>query len=811
MQPPKAFPLFKNHPTQKEGNTLHKQTMLTSFGSLLHDVGKMVYRAKLLTGSHSARGAAWLAPILNKGDASQADLQVILDCVRYHHGRELSAASLPNDSPAYITYLADNLSSAADRREQEGEASGFLPKQPLVPVFRHLNGEHAGFVLKGISQDGSLVMPVPEDYKLSDGDYNQLLESLKADLKNLSMGEPWLNSLLCSLESHTSTVPSSTNQEESPDISLFDHTKTTAAIGSCISEWLLDNSVTNYRKCLLREEKQFCEKNVFLLYSADFSGIQKFIYTVSTQNALRSLRSRSFFLELAMEHYIDEALGLCGVSRANLLYSGGGHCYLLLPNTQGVKTALTQWNTRFNEWLMDTFGISLYLAHGWAECSGYDLTAKTAKGGDYQGIFRRVSSAIAKAKLHRYTPAQMLRLNRSKPDSEGRECRICGRTDTLTKDKDGDTSVCRWCQVFESLSIKIQKESVYVVTSTKGDFTLPSAAGTVNFLLTNEKQARTLLQSGEPVMRIYTKNRAYTGLNYSTRIYIGDYAASNELEELAKSSQGIARLGVCRMDVDNLGQAFVSGFMKGEDKKDATFNTISRTSAFSRQLSLFFKRYINDLLDGTYQEPALSVSIVYSGGDDVFLVGAWNDVLEGASRIRSAFRQFTCNSLTISGGVALFPSHHPIRLAASKTAELEDTSKNLPNKDGITLFAPEEQYCFPWDEFQQKVKREKLFTLNDFFQNQEDDTEEEANRRGNSFLYRLTDLLRGYEDGKTINLARYAYTLARMEPKKDSPQWSRYDKFSKKMYQWIAKPSDRKELISAIYIHVYQQRKRKES
>lgn len=49
------------------------------------------------------------------------------------------------------------------------------------------------------------------------------------------------------------------------------------------------------------------DEKAFLLYSADFSGIQKFIYTVASEKALRSLRSRSFFLELAMEHYADRA------------------------------------------------------------------------------------------------------------------------------------------------------------------------------------------------------------------------------------------------------------------------------------------------------------------------------------------------------------------------------------------------------------------------------------------------------------------------------------------------------------------------
>lgn len=37
----------------------------------------------------------------------------------------------------------------------------------------------------------------------------------------------------------------------------------------------------------------------------------------------------------------------------------------------------------------------------------------------------------------------------------------------------------------------------------------------------------------------------------------------------------------------------------------------------------FFKCYINELLEKEERK----VTIVYSGGDDVFLVGAWNDVI----------------------------------------------------------------------------------------------------------------------------------------------------------------------------------------
>ena len=144
-------------------------------------------------------------------------------------------------------------------------------------------------------------------------------------LAEIPRTESWINSLLCLLESYLSAFPSSTNAAESPDISLFDHLITTAAIGVCISEYLNAEGETQYQKILFDGEQQFMEQPAFLLYSADFSGIQKFIYTVASEKALRSLRSRSFFLELAMEHYADELLTRCGVCQTNLLYTGG-HC-----------------------------------------------------------------------------------------------------------------------------------------------------------------------------------------------------------------------------------------------------------------------------------------------------------------------------------------------------------------------------------------------------------------------------------------------------------------------------------------------------
>ena len=772
---------------------MQKQTRQVTYGCLLHDIGKLLYRAGGDSGTHSRQGWAFLRSLWREE-------KEILRCVQLHHAAELRAAAPAEDDLSWIACAADTLSAAADRREAaEGEAGTFRRYMPLASVFTHLNGEHPDHSIAPYPQDGTLRMPERHAAALSAEPYQAAAEALRRRLAELPREDAWVDSLLCLLESYTSMFPSSTCAGESPDISLYDHLKTTAAIGACISEYLLSSGERNYKKRLFLEEAAFRKENAFLLYSADISGIQKFLYTVASDKALRSLRSRSFFLELLMEHYADELLLACGVSRTNLLYSGGGHCYILLPNTESVKAALSAWNQRFNAWLSGEFGVSLFLAHGWTECSGNDLTNTPAEDAPYKAMFRRVSAAVSRHKMHRYSAGDLRRLNRPTPAS-GRECKVCGRTDDLIDGR------CPWCRLFAALSEKIQTKDVYFVGTgedAEHDFALPTPDGYAYILLTDEKTARLRLDSGAAVRRIYSKNRAFTGLRYSTRLYVGDYAFSNRMDELAQNASGVRRLGVCRMDVDDLGRSFVSGYERpGRATAAETqhYVTISRTAAFSRQMSLFFKCYINDVLSGKHGgKRPLAVTIVYSGGDDVFLVGAWNDTLEACLRIRAALRQFSCGSLTISGGLCVTDDSYPIRLAAERAGELEDRAKGEPGKDAIALFDPFLEHTYHWEAFSENVLGTKCALLTRFFCS--DDA-----ARGNSFLYRIVDLLRSAERDGKLALARYAYLLARLAPPVSSPAYRGYKEFSEKMYAWALDAAQRKQLITAIYIHVYENR-----
>ncbi len=144
-------------------------------------------------------------------------------------------------------------------------------------------------------------------------------------MRAIEYNENYINSLLEVLEANISFIPSSTSINEIADISLFDHSKTTAAIACCIYQYLEQNNITDYYSELFKR-KEFHNKKAFLLYSIDISGIQDFIYTISTDKALKNLRARSFYIELTMEHIIDELLTTLSLSRANLLYCGGGLC-----------------------------------------------------------------------------------------------------------------------------------------------------------------------------------------------------------------------------------------------------------------------------------------------------------------------------------------------------------------------------------------------------------------------------------------------------------------------------------------------------
>jgi CRISPR-associated protein Csm1 len=189
-----------------------------------------------------------------------------------------------------------------------------------------------------------------------------------------------------------------------------------------------------------------------------------------------------------------------------------------------------------------------------------------------------------------------------------------------------------------------------------------------------------------------------------------------EGRELAAAATGAAWIGVLRVDVDHLGRLFTVGLPPEK-------RSFARLSALSRRLNRFFKVHLDEICAGRLagMEPhrflpeasagARSVSVIHAGGDEVCLVGAWDDVTELAADIAWTFGRYIGQNpdVTLSGGLAMGPPERPLYLLARWAAEAEDVAKhagrgrftpfhaaNQSESEGDPLGAS--QAAFPWPD-----------------------------------------------------------------------------------------------------------------
>lgn len=481
---------------------------------------------------------------------------------------------------------------------------------------------------------------------------------------------------------------------------------------------------------------------------------------------------------------------------------------------------------------MDVFGSNLFIAYGFQPCSANELMSQTDDPESYSNIFRNLSAQISSMKLRRYSADDIRKLNSTSIDGEGRECSICGISEKLLDNKDVGM-ICQNCGAFIDISNELIKPSNVLVVCRQPIeekyLLLYSGTGSNLYLhaMTEEKAREILKKDKDKILRIYSKNTFRTGLALSSKLWMGDFYAKNQdgnlktFEELAKQSAGIDRIGVLRADVDDLGSTFVRGFVReGDDIDKNRYVTISRTATLSRSLSIFFKYYINDILNNpsfsltTNRKGPRNVVIVYSGGDDMFIVGAWDEVLSAAVDIRRAFSRYTGGTLTISAGYAFYDYKYPISLMAEETAQLEKRAKANEYEDGsknsISLFGLEyhdgrlvDRHTYDWQTFEEKVLGEKYRIIQDLYN--------ECDDYGNSFLYNIVRLLKE-ADKDRINIARLAYLLARREPRRSASLSAKeaYMNFSKNIYKWALDKEERRQLITALTIFVYTIRNEKE-
>jgi CRISPR-associated protein Csm1 len=131
--------------------------------------------------------------------------------------------------------------------------------------------------------------------------------------------------------------------------------------------------------------------------------------------------------------------------------------------------------------------------------------------------------------------------------------------------------------------------------------------------------------------------------------------------------------------------------------------SFSRYAQLSRHLHYFFSAYYAQFVRNNpeYNE---KIYTVFSGGDDLCVLGAWDTVMHFARDFRNELKKFTNDnpSVTISGGVVLANSSLPVRnIAEEAEAALEDAKKRMVKgvlvKDGISVFG----VTVSWNEYEE--------------------------------------------------------------------------------------------------------------
>ena len=271
--------------------------------------------------------------------------------------------------------------------------------------------------------------------------------------------------------------------------------------------------------------------------------------------------------------------------------------------------------------------------------------------------------------------------------------------------------------------------------------------------------------------------------------YSTEYA--EDLDEIDIGCIGFKKVAILKADVDNLGKLFRDGI-------DIQYRTFSSLAAFSRFLDWFFKIYINwlgdiekglkrnvneiqSLLKGQFEKslgwrekfkkPKRDIQILYSGGDDLVVIGPWNEILDFALDLERLFREYVGRNpdLHFSAGMVIvdkkFPIYRAIELTEKRLKEAKKEGEGEKrNKNKFSVF--EKKPVF-WEKI-----RECLQDFSDFWEFNKETGKAKLKHLSKSLLYKLLELRHIYfekEEEGIVNLEPIIYIhylLARSKEKK---------------------------------------------
>ena len=673
-----------------------KEQDYLSLAALLHDIGKFRQRATERYTKHQEHSYEFVNN--DFADFFAPCGEIFKNAIRNHHthGHNLTEKQV---------ILADRL-SVTEREDEERETEDFVAS-PLASIMSRLKcaeKEHR-YKLSALNFERDTVIP-SEDADVNQTIYKKLWVDFTNELRNVTENKTYepahYQTIVALLHKYTSRIPAATpweykDEKTIPDISLYDHLRTTAAIAACIGTELTDtHEIDDILAGTIESERNICA-----LIKGDISGIQNFLYHIQSDGASNQLRGRSFYLQLLTKAIAHSALKRFELPITNLILASGGHFYILVPYTESKEKLITfRQEISRKLWELHRGDISCIFA-------GISIKAGDFKAENFTKKWDAVSDKVNERKKQKWSELETKQMfdilfepsddrTMYKPEDDEEKNRDPWQFEKLGRIlRDATTLVAfdvqdspihdnpNWHNAINAFGLEIDLN---------GDTTASPERQVLNAVVYRLGDTQFL---SSDIEKYQWQN---IPVSYDFHIFKPVIARRNDTDApdkiadydyLAEASQGVKWLGALRMDVDDLGTVF-------KDKLENA--TISRHATLSREVSLFFEGYVPHLCKKYNKNREREIlELIYAGGDDLFLVGGWSALPEIAEQIRTEFRHFvTGDHVTLSGGIAIEHMKYPLYQFAAQSGSAEDAAKDIDdNKDAITFL----QLPMKWKNF----------------------------------------------------------------------------------------------------------------
>lgn len=489
-------------------------------------------------------------------------------------------------------------------------------------------------------------------------------------------------------------------------VSLFTAGKILSAVYSCLKSEEFKGEYKGNKLCLVK---------------ADISGIQDFIFSISSKEAAKSLKGRSVYISLITDIISKYIVRKLELSQNNILYNGGGNFYIVIPDSR--RNDIYTIRKYISKLFLRAHKGKIYVA---IETSKKLINIESLK--DASVFFDNVSQEVAALKNKKWSDINIEENFDSifgpidNYNNGKKVCSICGSVL-----EDSEEEMCSMCKSFAQLTDEIKKAKFYceeeIEESNIPDIkTYKDIFKCLGFKIQFKKDSlgngKKYLINGTDFLQYGCDGYLFKALRLPEESTFENIVSINSREDKV----GDKKLGVLKLDVDNLGKIFIKGLKFEENDKVSMGKIIE----LSNSIALFFEGYLNSLI-GNEEEKALFMKngkvrgknwsrvlyTVYAGGDDTFILGAYNEVFEFAYILRKSFERYVCNnkSVTFSAGLGLFPYKYPVIKCANYTESFLDTAKvymrrneDLPRKNSVCLFGE----VFTWDEFEKILEIRNL-------------------------------------------------------------------------------------------------------